>query len=414
MEQVILEYFCGDDEWTEEQRETLPAVILNAGLEYPEEHYLMPVSESDLDIEQLLKVIKDWEEAVNTTVDWYEQGQESRANFHLMRVLTPLNEMVELNQVKHNATALISAQGPKLPRDARNDFIRKPTILHLALLTIALNQNIDNEALAPLFEERLTSVIELGLTGGGRTPQDLFLWAIQILSVAGTFTLIKERFAKEKHLHWIYRLTEHCKSIKARDTDALEPMSVGYININDKNLASFGIDNLTKKMAPMSRLSFHHARLTDYEKSVQRSLLLQLISEEYKSTVFDLAKGYVAENIYKLLDSAEQARPKHQVFSSKRHEVFLKPILANKITDFENRLPVLLEKVPEGRFYSIKHNAEETKAFLKHQDFIGMGCVFFDWQNIFENAPKHTKIYIRHVAIEKNGDLGIYLQLVVS
>ena len=414
MEQVILEYFCGDDEWTNEKREALPEVILNAGLEYPEEHYLMPVSESEPDIEQLLKVIKDWEEAVNTTVDWYEQGQECRANFHLMRVLTPLNEMVELNQVKHNATALISAQDSKLPRDARNDFIRKPTILHLALLTIALNQNIDNEALAPLFAERLQSVIQLGLSGGGRSPEDLLLWAIEILSVAGTFTLIKERFAEEKYLNWIYKLTEHCKNIKARNTDTLEPMSVGYVNINDKNLAAFGIDNLTQNMEPMSRLRFHHERISDYEKSVQRSLLLQLISEEYKSNVFDLAKGYVAENRNQLLDSAEQVRPKHQVFSSKRHEVFLKPILANKITDFESRLSVLLEKVPEGRFYSIKHNVEEAKAFLKHQDFIGMGCGFFDWQNLFENAPKHTKVYIRHVAMENDCSLGIYLQLVVS
>ena len=414
MEQVILEYFCGDDEWTDEQREALPEVILNAGLEYPEQHYLMPVSESELDIEQLLAVIKDWEKAVNCTVDWALQGQNSRAAIHLMRVLTPLNEMVKLNPVKHNATALIYERDLKLPRDARNDFVRKPTVLHLALLTIALNHHIDDETLEPLFEERLISVIQLGLSGGGRSPEDLLLWAIQILSVAGTFTLIKERFAKEKYLHWIYRLTEHCKNIKTRNTDKLEPMSVGYVNTNNKNLASFGIDNLTQNMEPMSRLSFHHARLTDYEKSVQRSLLLQLISEEYKSNVFDLAKSYVAENRNQLLNSAEEVRPKHQVFSSKRHEVFLKPILANKITDFESRLSVLLEKVPEGRFYNIKNNVEVTKAFLKHQDFIGMGCGFFDWQNLLEDAPENTKMYIRHVAMEADCSLGIYLQLVVS
>lgn len=414
MEQVILEYFCGDDEWTDEQREALPEVILNAGLEYPEAHYLMPVSESELDIEQLLEVTKDWEQAVNCTVDWALQGQNSRAAIHLMRVLTPLNEMVKLNPVKHNATALIYERDLKLPRDARNDFVRKPTVLHLALLTIALNHHIDDETLEPLFEERLISVIQLGLSGGGRSPEDLLLWAIQILSVAGTFTLIKERFAKEKYLHWIYRLTEHCKNIKTRNTDKLEPMSVGYVNTNNKNLASFGIDNLTQNMEPMSRLSFHHARLTDYEKSVQRSLLLQLISEEYKSNVFDLAKSYVAENRNQLLNSAEEVRPKHQVFSSKRHEVFLKPILANKITDFESRLSVLLEKVPEGRFYNIKNNVEVTKAFLKHQDFIGMGCGFFDWQNLLEDAPENTKIYIRHVAMETDCSLGIYLQLVVS
>jgi hypothetical protein len=414
MEQVILEYFCGDDEWTDEQREALPEAILNAGLEYPEEHYLMPVSENELDIEQLLKVIKDWEQTVNSSVDWYSQGQSERAEFHLMRVLTPLNEMVKLNPEKHNATALISVKKSRLPRDARNDFIRKPTVLHLAILTIALNHHIDDETLTPLFEERLVSVIELGLSGGGRSPEDLLLWAIQLLSVAGTFTLIKERFAKEKYLKWIYKLTEHCKKIKTRDTDELEPMSVGYVNTNDKKLAAFGIDNLTQCMEPMSRLRFHHERLAGYEKSVQRSLLLQLISEEYKAKALDLAKGFVTENREQLLLSAEQHRPKHQVFSSKRHEFFLKPILASKITNFESQLSSLLEKIPVGRFYDIKQHDEETKAFLRHQDFIGMGCGFFDWQNLFENAPKHTKIYIRHVAMENNCSLGIYLQLVVS
>ena len=414
MEQVILEYFCGDDEWTEEQREELPEVILNASLEYPEQHYLMPVTESELDIDQLLKVIKDWEEAVNCTVDWALQGQNSRAAIHLMKVLAPLNEMVKLNPVKYNATALINEPNLRMPRDACNDFVRKPTVLHLALLTIALNHHIDNETLTPLFEDRLISVIKLGLSGGGRSPEDLLLWSIQILSVAGTFTLIKERFSKEKYLNWIYKLTEHCKSIKTRETDELHPMSVGYVNSNGKNLSSFGIDNLTKNLDPMSRLSFHHERLTGYEKSVQRELLLQSISEEYKSSVFDLAKKFVVENKEELLLSAEQHRPTHQVFSSKRHKVYLKPILANKITNFENRLPLLLEKIPKGRFYDIKQNIEEAKAFLKHQDFIGMGCGFFDWQNLFENAPKHTKIYIRHVALEQNCDLGIYLQLVVS
>ena len=414
MEQVILEYFCSDDEWTEEQREELPEVILNAGLEYPEQHYLMPVSESELDIEQLLAVIKDWEKAVNCTVDWALQGQNSRAAIHLMRVLTPLNEMVKLNPVKHNATALIYERDLKLPRDACNDFVRKPTALHLALLTIALNHNIDEEILVPLFEEKLTSVIKLGLSGGGRSPEDLLLWAIQILSVAGTFTLIKERFSKNKYLHWIYKLTEHCKSIKSRNTDALEPMSVGYVNSSDKHLAAFGIDNLTQNMAPMYRLKFHHQRLTDYERSVQRSLLLQLISDEYKSKVFNLAKSYVVENNKQLLLSAEHHRPKHQVFSSNRRKVHLEPVLANKITDFESRLPSLLKKVPEGRFYAIHKHVEETKAFLKHQDFIGMGCGFFDWQNLLEDAPENTKMYIRHVAMEADCSLGIYLQLVVS
>ena len=414
MEQVILEYFCSDDEWSEEQREELPEVILDSGFEYPEQHYLMPVSENKLNIEQLLKVIADWEETVNCTIDWTLQGQNSRAAIHLMKVLTPLNEMVKKNPVKHNATALIFQQDLRLPRDACNDFVRKPTVLHLALLTIALNHHIDDETFAPLFEKRLLSVIQLGLSSGGRSPEDLLLWAVQILSVAGTFTLIKERFAKDKYLHWIYRLTQHCKSIKARDTDALEPMSVGYVNINDKSLASFCIDNLTQSMEPISRLRFHHERLMDYEKSVQRELLLQLISEEYKSKVFDLAKGYVTENREKLLLLAEQHRPKHQVFTSKRHKVSLKPILANRITDFESLLPSLLEKISEGRFYDIKQHIDEAKAFLKYQDFIGMGCGFFNWQNLFENAPEHTKIYIRHVAMEQNCDLGIYLQLVVS
>ena len=414
MEQVILEYFCGDDEWTEEQREELPEVILNASLEYPEQHYLMPVSESKLDIEQLLKVIKDWEEAVNSTVDWYVQGQNSRAAIHLMKVLTPLNEMVKLNPVKYNATSLINEQNLRMPRDARNDFVRKPTVLHLALLAIALNHHIDDETLAPLFEERLTAVIQLGISGGGRSPEDLLLWSIQILSVAGTFTLIKERFSKEKYLNWIYKLTEHCKSIKTRETDELHPMSVGYVNTNSKNLAAFGIDNLTQSMEPMSRLRFHHERISDYEKSIQRSLLLQQISETYKAKVFDLAQSFVTENREQLLELAGQHRPKHQVFSSKRHEVFLKPILASKITGFESQLPSLLEIVPEGRFYDIKQHVEETKAFLKHQDYIGMGCGFFDWKSLFEKAPEHTKIYIRHVAMEQDCDLGIYLQLVVS
>lgn len=414
MEQVILEYFGNDEEWTEEQREELPEVILNGCFDYPEQHYLMPVSEREFDIEQLLKVIKDWEYAINCTVDWSLQGQNSRAAIHLMKVLTPLNEMVKLNPVKYNATALINEPNLRIPRDARNDFVRKPTVLHLALLTIALNHHIDDETLTPLFEEKLNSVIQLGLSGGGRSPEDLLLWSIQILSVAGTFTLIKERFAKEKHLNWIYKLTEYCKSIKTRDTDALHPMSVGYVNTNGKNLASFGIDNLTKNMDPMSRLSFHHERLTGYEKSVQRELLLQLISEEYKSKVFDLAKKFVIENREELLLSAEQNRPKHQVFLSKRHKVYLKPILANRITYFENTLPSLLEKVPVGRFYDIKQNVKETIAFIKHQDFIGMCGGFFDWQNLFENAPEHTKIYIHHVAMEQNCDLGIYLQLVVS
>lgn len=414
MQQVILEYFYCSNELTDEQREELPEVILNKELECPEQHYLMPVSKNEIDIEHLLKVLEDWEGTVNCTVDWSLQGHNSRATIHLMKVLTPLNEMVKLNPVKHNATTLIYEKNLKLPRDVRNDFIRKPTVLHLALLTIALNHHIDDETLTPLFEEKLNSIIQLGLSGGGRSPEDLLLWAIQILSVAGTFTLIKERFAKEAYLNWIYRLTEHCKSIKTRDTDELHPMSVGYVNINDKNLASFGIDNLTKTMKPMARLSFHHKRLTDYEKSVQRTLLIQLISEEYKTKVFNLAKDFVIKNREQLLLSAEQHRPKHQVFSSKRHKVYLEPVLANKITNFESKLPLLLEKIPEGRFYNIKQHVEETKAFLKHQDFIGMCGGFFDWQNLFENEPKHTKIYVRHVAMAKNCDLGVYLQLVVS
>ncbi len=414
MQQVILEYFYGSDELTDEQREELPKLILNKEFECPEQYYLMPVSKDEIDIDHLLNVLEDWEGTVNSTIDWYAQGQDSRAAIHLMKVLTPLNEMVKLNPVKHNATILIYEKNLKLPRDARNNFIRKPTVLHLALLAIALNQHINDETLAPLFEERLDSVIQLGLSGGGRSPEDLLLWAIQILSVAGTFTLIKERFAKEKYLSWIVKLTEYCKSIKARNTDALHPMSVGYVNINSKNLASFGIDNLTQSMEPMARLKFHHERLTDFERSVQRELLLQLIREEYKSKVFDLAKNFVCENKEQLLESAEQHRPKYQVFSSKPNKVYLKPIPANKIHDFENRLPLLLEKIPKGRFYDIKQDVEETKAFLKNQDFIGMACSFFDWQNLFENAPKHTKIYIRHVAMEQNCDLGIYLQLVVS
>ena len=64
MEQVILEYFRGDDEWTEEQREELPEVILNGGFEYPEQHYLMPAPTEHLDTEHLLRVIEDWEQAV--------------------------------------------------------------------------------------------------------------------------------------------------------------------------------------------------------------------------------------------------------------------------------------------------------------------------------------------------------------
>ena len=416
MKQVIQEYFYGSDEWNDEQREKLPEVILNKEFEQPEQHYLMPLSKSEVDIEHLFKVLEDWEGTINCTVDWALQGQNSRAAIHLMRVLTPLNEMVKLNPVKHNATALIHEPNLKLPRDARNDFVRKPTVLHLALLTIALNHHIDDEALAPLFEEKLLAVIKLGLSNGGRSPEDLLLWAIQILSVAGTFTLIKERFAKEKYLIWIYKLTEHCKNIKTRDTDEMHPMSVGYVNTNAKNLASFGIDNLTQSMQPIARLSFHHKRLTDYEKSVQRTLLMQLISEEYKTKVYDLAKKFVTKNYEKLLVMAKQNKPKYQVFSSnrRRREYYLKPILASQIGEFSDRLPSLLEKIPVGRFYDIKQNLKETTAFLQHQDFIGMCGGFFDWQNLFENAPKHTKIYIRHVAMENDCSLGIYLQLVVS
>lgn len=256
MEQVILEYFRGDDEWTEEQREELPEVILNGGFEYPEQHYLMPAPTEHLDTEHLLRVIEDWEQAVNCTVDWHLQGQTERSKIHLMKVLTPLNEMAELNATKHNATSLIAEQFSRLPRDIRNDFIRKPTVLHLALLTIALNHHVDDETLGLLFEKKLEAVIKLGISGVGRSPEDLLLWAIQILSVAGTFTLIKERFAKEKHLQWIYRLTEYCKSIKTRDTEGMHPMSVGYVNTNDKNLASFGIDNLTKIWSQCHALGF--------------------------------------------------------------------------------------------------------------------------------------------------------------
>ena len=414
MKQVILEYFCGDDEWTDEQREELPEVLLSGDLEYPEQHYLMPVSERELDTTQLLKVIGDWEEAVNCTVDWYLQGQNDRAAIHLMKVLTPLNEMGKLNPSKYNATALIAETKSRLPRDARNDFIRKPTVLHLALLTIALNHNIDDEGLEALFEEKLLAVIQLGLSGGGRSPEDLLLWAIQILSVAGTFTLIKERFAKGKYLNWIYELTQRCKNIKTRDTDGLVPMSVGYVNTHGKHLAAFGIDNLTQAMDPMDRLRFHHKRLTDYDKSVQRTQLIQLISEEYKTTVFDLAKAFVTENSEQLVVTAESHSPKYQVFSKNRNEVFLQPILAGKITDIENRLPSLLNKITASRFYDISQNIDETISYLKHQDFIGMGCGFFDWQNLFDNAPQYTKIYIRHVAMEQDCTLGIYLQLVVS
>lgn len=167
-------------------------------------------------------------------------------------------------------------------------------------------------------------------------------------------------------------------------------------------------------MESMSRLRFHHDRLTVYEKSVQRSLLIQLISEEYQSIVFDLAKEFVYKNREQLLESAEQHHPIHQVFSSKRRKVYLEPILANKILEFVDVLPALLEKMPSGRFYNIKQDIDATISYLKSQDIIILGCGFFNWENLFENPPSNTKIYIRHVAMEDDSSLGVYLQLVVS